>query len=193
MKKYLKLAIGVAVFLVFIFGAGLLYKRLYGQYNDDRLPTYATQYDMDNETADTSLKMAKDFTVYDASGNEVTLYSLLGKPVVVNFWASWCSPCKSEFPDFQKAYEQYGSEITFVMVNLTDGSRETKNKAQTFLSGNGYTLPVYYDLKQNAAYAYNIYSIPTTYFLTADGHIVTTVQGMLSAKALQTNIDKIRK
>lgn len=68
---------------------------------------------------------APDFTVVDAKGDSVNLSDLLGKPIVLNFWASWCPPCKSEMPDFNEVYKEVGEDITFMMVDLVDGQRET--------------------------------------------------------------------
>ena len=135
--------------------------------------------------------LVPDFTVYDAAGSAVTLHSFFGKPVVLNFWASWCGPCKSEMPDFQKAYEAYGNDIHFVMVNLTDGGRETVEKAQSFIDQQGYTFPVYFDTDVDAAMTYGVASIPTTYFIGADGSPVAWGQGALNAATLERGIGMI--
>ena len=79
----------------------------------------------DASTAEPELTLAPDFTVYDLEGNEVHLTDFFGKPIIVNFWASWCGPCKMEMPDFDVAYNTYKDDIVFLMVNMTDGSRET--------------------------------------------------------------------
>ena len=134
---------------------------------------------------------APDFTVYDADGNEVKLSDFVGKPTVVNFWASWCGPCKSEMPDFQEKYAQYGDRVNFLMVNMTDGSRETVDKASVFITQQGYTFPVYFDTAQNAAITYSVYSLPTTYFMNAKGEIEAQATGAINAETLQKGIDMI--
>ena len=91
--------------------------------------------------------LAPDFTVYDADGNEVKLSDFFGRPIVVNFWATWCSPCKREMPSFERMYEKYGEDVVFLMVNLTDGYQDTVKKASDFVEKNGYTFPVYFDTK----------------------------------------------
>ncbi len=148
-----------------------------------------------NETEETpeesQTMQAPDFTVEDGEGNPVTLSSLQGKPVILNFWASWCPPCKGEMPDFQTAYESYGEDIRFVMVNLTDGGRETKEKAQMFIEESGYTFPVYYDVNMEAAFAYYISSVPATFFIDAEGNIIAHGVGMLDASSLQQGIDML--
>ncbi len=132
----------------------------------------------------TTAKEAPDFTVEDKDGKPVTLRELQksGKPVVLNFWASWCPPCKAEMPDFQKLYDAYKDKVTFVFVNATDGQRETKAVAQAFLQKTGYTFPVYYDTKDDAALAYGIQYLPTTFVLKADGTLYGKVQGQATEK-----------
>lgn len=135
--------------------------------------------------------LAPDFTVYNAAGSEVRLSDLRGKPVVVNFWASWCSPCKSEMPDFEEAFLEYGEDIHFMMVNMTDGGRETLETAKVFVEEMGYTFPVYYDTAYSAAITYGVNTIPASYFIDADGCAVARAAGMLDRETLQIGIDMI--
>lgn len=132
-----------------------------------------------------------DFTVYNSFGEEVHLRDFFGKPIILNFWASWCGPCRQEMPELQAAFEEYGEEIHFVLINLTDGSSETQSSAEDFLTANGYTFPVYFDLKQDAAGTYGVYSIPATYFIGADGVGVARALGSMNAETLQRGIDMI--
>lgn len=132
-----------------------------------------------------------DFTALDAQGNEVALYDFIGKPIVLNFWATWCGPCMREMPEFQQAYLDYQDQVQFVMVNMTDGAYETVEGVQAFLQEQGYTFPVLFDTQAQAATVYQVYSIPTTCFISADGQLVSRKVGTLSAQALQTGIDSI--
>lgn len=138
-----------------------------------------------------NLELAPNFTVETLEGEEVSLHDFFGKPIVLNFWASWCGPCKMELPDFQKAYEEYEGEITFLMVNMTDGAQETKESASKYMKEAGYSLPVYYDTKQEAAYTYTVYSLPTTFFINEKGEAVAYAQGMIDAQTLETGISMI--
>lgn len=134
---------------------------------------------------------APDFLVYDSEGKEVTLADFEDKPVVVNFWASWCGPCRSEMEGFDNQYKELGDEVEFVMVNLTDGGRETVDSAMEFISDEGYSFPVYFDKDMTAADSYQAYSIPITYFIDADGMIVSSVTGAMSEYALSEGIKMI--
>ena len=134
---------------------------------------------------------APDVRIFDREGNEVRLSQYFGKPLVLNFWASWCGPCQSEMPDFQAKYKELGGEVNFVMVNMTDGQRETVETASKFIDRNGFEFPVFYDTTGEAAYIYEAYSLPTTYFIDAGGHVIAQAVGAIDAATLQEGIDLI--
>ena len=135
---------------------------------------------------------APDFTVYDSEGNEITLSALMdGKPTVLNFWASWCGPCRSEMPHIQEAYERLGGEVSFVMINMTDGQRETRESAEEYMAESGWTFPIYFDSDYDAAMTYGAYSLPQTYFIDAEGRLIAAARGSMSAEVLQSGIDMI--
>ena len=131
---------------------------------------------------------APDFTVMDEEGNSVRLSDFRGRPVVLNFWASWCPPCRQEMPEFDSAYKELGGEVVFMMVDLTDGGRETVAVAKQFVEGQGYGFPVYFDTRGEAADAYGIMSIPATYFIDAAGRVVSSQVGALSKAGLARGI-----
>ena len=197
------------VFVLLLGGAYVLYGKLSGSAAHDQLAVQdgadtagqdSSDSETPSETEDGSTEeaeeeqepvLAPDFTVYDAEGNEVRLSDYQGTPVVMNFWASWCGPCQSEMPDFNEAYEEQGEEIYFLMINMTDGSRETVESASAFVEGEGYTFPVFYDTASEAAMTYGAYSLPTTYFIDAEGHAIAKASGAIDAETLQRGIDMI--
>ena len=137
--------------------------------------------------------MAKDFTVYNMDGEQVKLSDYKGKkPVVINFWASWCPPCKEEMPFFQEATNTYSSDdIEILMINLTDGMREKKETALNYMKENNYNMNVMLDIEFSAAEAYIINSIPRTIFVDKDGYISGEYSGMINRDLLNDNIEKL--
>ena len=194
--KLLKLLIWVLAFAVVIAGASLLYNRLSGEVHLSGIATtpQATEYTGEavSETEEQP-SLAPDFTVYDLEGNAHKLSDFQGKPVLLNFWASWCGPCQMEMPDFQDFYEKFGEEVHFVIVNLTDGQQETVESASAFIAEKGYTFPVYYDTDIDAAMKYGVSAVPVSYFIDAEGRFVAWAQGAMSADMLQQGMDMLLK
>ena len=189
--KVLKVLIIVLVFAVVIVGAYALYNNLGSQVQLSGLATTPQTTQETAEAAEEEPTPAPDFTVYDIDGNVHKLSDFQGKPVILNFWASWCGPCKSEMPDIETAYLEYGEDIHFLIVNLTDGARETVETASAYITGQGYTFPVYYDTDMDAAVTYAVSAIPITYFIDADGNFVAYYQSAMSADILQQGIDML--
>ncbi len=144
-------------------------------------------------TSDSALESepAPDFTVYDADGKPVKLSDMKGKPVVLNFWASWCPPCKSEMPDFDEICKEFEGRVEFMMVNLTDGVQETVESARNFIHMMEYSFPVYYDTDMDASNTYGIQSIPTTFFIDAEGNLIAYASGAMSGDTLKQGISMI--
>ena len=199
MKSKKTVLIIILAFAVLMAGATVLYNRLGADMAPSQLATQppATEAPVPEATevpGETlpEPQIVPDFTVFDIDGNEVHLHDFLGKPIVLNFWASWCGPCMSEMPDFNEKYQELGEEVQFLMVNMTDGGRETVEAASGFVADQGYSFPVFYDSAQHAAYVYSVYSLPTTFFIDAEGYPIAYAAGAISADNLQQGIDLIR-
>lgn len=207
MKKNKTFILLAVLLVILIGGAGFFYNKLSSAYKTDTLTetSQAAENETDSEETEDSqtsseetdsgenaAETAPDFTMTDASGEEVKLSDFFGKPVILNFWASWCGPCKSEMPHFEDAYQKYGEDINFVIVNLTDGARETVEAASDFIEEQGYTFPLYFDTNTEGAVTYGTYSIPVTYFIGADGVPVAQANGALDAETLQKGLDMIQ-
>ena len=195
--KILKLLIWVLSFAVVIVGAYVLYNRLSADMELGGIATVARETAAAENAADAASETkargseAPNFTVYDLEGNAHQLSDFRGKPVLLNFWASWCGPCQKEMPDFQEFYESYGDQVNFVIVNLTDGRRETVETASAFLAEKGYTFPVFYDTVREAAVKYGVSSVPVSYFIDAEGYFVAGIRGILNADKLQQGMDLV--
>ncbi len=210
MKKNLGLIALVVGFVLLIAGAYVLYDKLAPENAPEQLVTMenTTEPSSESETTEPSMQteptsqsdptesskmpLAPDFTVYELDGNAVRLSDFFGKPIVLNFWASWCGPCRSEMPEFDAASQELQGEVTFLMVNMTDGGQETVETASALVAQEGYQFPVYYDTDMDAATVYGVYSLPTTYFINADGALIAQATGAIDAETLQRGIDMIR-
>ena len=132
--------------------------------------------------------MAQDFTCYDDAGSAVALSDMRGKPVVVNFFASWCGPCKMEMPYFDECYAKYGDRVTFMMVNLCAFSNDTKENGKQMVESGGWTFPVYFDSDGEAATGYAIRAMPTTVFVSAEGELKGRHTGMMDRETLEKTV-----
>ena len=189
MKNNKSLLILLVVFVAVLVSAWFLYDNLGNRFNDAGLAAQETTVPDATSDAAATVATAPNFTVTDSQGNPVQLQDFFGKPILLNFWASWCGPCKSEMPDLDEAYRQYGDDIHFLIVNLTDGSRETIASASGYIQQEGYSFPVYFDTTTEAAIAYRAYSIPVTYFIGEGGVPLAYYTGAMSRDILQQGID----
>ena len=157
MSKTVKWILAAVALVIFIVVALFLYNSLSDKYADngfDISDSHNESADVSNTTnAQTSrFPLAKDFTVLDEKGNKVKLSDFRGKPVVINFWASWCYYCKEEMGDFDTSYLEHSNEVVYLMINATDGVQETKQTADAYIKESGYFFDVYYDTTAGTNY-----------------------------------------
>ena len=142
---------------------------------------------------------APDFTLTDQYGNTHTLSDYKDKTVFLNFWATWCGPCKSEMPDIQKLYEDYGKNGgDLVVLGVASPRTEqnpytnegTQEEVEQFLEDNGYTFPVVMDLTGETLYYYAISAFPTTFMIDSNGNVYGYVPGALTGDIMESIVQQ---
>ncbi|MBM7869138.1 thiol-disulfide isomerase/thioredoxin [Clostridium pascui] len=147
----------------------------------------------DNFKNETALKVSKtkamDFKLKDLTGKEVSLSDYKGKKVFLNFWATWCSPCKAEMPEMEKLYQETkNSDLVILAVNLD----EEKDTVQKFINSNKYNFPVLLDTGNIVAGKYEVVSIPTSFFIDEEGNIVDKHIGAMTIEDMKNYINNIK-
>ena len=143
----------------------------------------SARYAPQNTGGATGAVAAPDAALLDWDGGDVRLSDYAGKPVVLSFWASWCTYCKENIPILEAAAAELGEDVTVLLVNTT--SNDTESTAREIAETNSYTLPVLFDTTGEAAAVYGIRSLPTTVFINADGELVSAYLGLMSDALLQ--------
>jgi len=203
MTQKVKLCIGIAGLALLIGAASIAYNALAARVEPAArlaLPGQAAQAAQAEEwagdgaapqTAQAAQRQrAPDFAMTDWDGNTLRLSDIIagGRPVALNFWASWCPSCRREKPAFEAVYRDMGDQVKFVMLGLADGMRETVETGQRYITDGGFTLPVYFDTLREGAAAYGIRFIPATVFIDASGYIAAEAQGALDEQSLRRAI-----
>ena len=131
---------------------------------------------------------APDFNLPTADGGTVRLADLKGKPVLINFWATWCQPCREEMPAMQELYEQYRDRgLMILAVDMEEDLRPVRR----WIDQGGYTFTFLLDSEGEQVKRYNINASPTSYFVGRDGVIRDLKLGALSRTEMQTKIEKL--
>ncbi|MDK7664784.1 TlpA disulfide reductase family protein [Cytobacillus oceanisediminis] len=135
--------------------------------------------------------LAPDFELTDMEGNPVKLSDYRGKAVLLNFWASWCPPCRAEMPHMEKLYNKYKDEnFDILAVNLTN-TEKNSGDAEKFVKELRLTFTIPMDVKGEAGSDYNIMAYPTSYFIDSDGVIREKVLGALNEEYMEKEIKKL--
>ncbi len=152
----------------------------------------ALGYEMELEEGLERGQIAPDFTLQTLSGESITLSQLKGKKVILNFWATWCPPCKQEMPHLQEYYEKYAEEenVEIVAVNLTytDGSEEI---VQQFVDSYELTFPIPLMEQEGLNATYEVLTIPSTFMIDSKGRIQHHIVGPLNEKALKKLVSSL--
>ncbi len=133
--------------------------------------------------------LAPAFELRDLDGETVSLSGLRGSPVMLNFWATWCPPCRAEMPYLQEIYDEWTSQgLVLLAINL----RESSSEVRGFMQSNGLSFPVLLDSTGSVGTKYNVSGIPTTFFIDKDGIIqAMRVGGFRSKEEIEGYIDEI--
>jgi len=125
--------------------------------------------------------LAADFTLIDLDGQTITLSSLQGRPVMLNFWASWCGPCRNEMPEIQAVYiERLVDSPSLVILSINLG--ENSATVRQFMEDGNYTFQALLDSEKSVALLYDVTAIPTTFFIDENGIIIEKRLGAFSSK-----------
>lgn len=133
--------------------------------------------------------LAPSFKLKDLNGQVHELKDYRGKPVILNFWASWCGPCIQEAPNFVKLDSTYKGEVQVLTINLT--TADSVKSAQEFVKQYGFTFPTLLDQEGTAAKSYRIKPIPTTFFINNQGLIVDGVYGGLTWEDIESRTKQL--
>lgn len=151
----------------------------------------ADNYDMANVGMDADISMvgekAPDFSFMSEQGHVLLLSDYVGTPVVLNFWASWCPPCRMEKPFFQQAYDLYGNDFEFIMLNVD----EPIEVARKYMDQEGYTFPIYFDESNEGASSFGLTGVPETFFIDADGIIRARFMGAINLETIERALETI--
>lgn len=175
--------------LVVVLGAAAVF---YNSWKDRVDPTTGktAQSASAEASAESAALEAPDFTMQDAAGTDVLLSDFEGKPVVLNFWTSWCGYCKQEMPDFEEAYQTYGEDVQFIMLNSVTGERNAQDGVN-YMASQDFTFPVYYDSYGEGVNTYGLRGYPATVVVDAEGYVTYARSGMMSGEDLVAEIEAV--
>lgn len=135
--------------------------------------------------------LAPDFELTDVHTNKpVKLSSLRGKPVFINFWGTWCPPCRAEMPEMQKLYDKYKGQVEIVSVSM--GPRDDPTKVQVFVDAASYSWTFVHDPDYSVATTYQVQAIPSSYFIDKNGVIRAVQIGGMNGGQMEQNLQQAR-
>lgn len=149
----------------------------------------------EKQETESGLTPAIDFILTDQYGNTHNLSDYKGKTVFLNFWATWCSPCRAEMPDIQKLYESAETEGEDALVVLgvaapNLGNEKSEEEIKAFLEENGYTYPVLMDTTGEVFMSYGVNAFPTTFMITREGEVFGYASGQLNEATMKSIVEQ---
>lgn len=137
-------------------------------------------------------EQAPDFELTTLAGEPIRLSELKGKKVILNFWATWCPPCKAEMPHMQNFYEDYAEteNVEIVAVNLTSGDREAS--VEEFVKDYGLTFPIPMDVEGEVGQKFQAVTIPTSYIIDTNGLIQHKIVGPMDETMIQDFVSNLK-
>ena len=127
------------------------------------------------QTGSSENKVAKNFTLKNVQGEAVSLSQYRGKVVILNFWATWCPPCREEMPSMERLYQKYkGQDLVMLAVNVDDNSKQAVSK---FLKRTPYSFPILLDRDSKVQNVYGVFRFPESFIIDRNGVVVTKIVG----------------
>ncbi len=160
--------------------------------SEDDTKNHSTQDDEITNTSEVGLdlgKLAPEFELETLTGETVRLSDYRGKSVIVNFWATWCPPCRAEIPDFQKLYDNH--DVVILAVNLTQSEKSGEHVTE-FVDDFEMTFPVLMDEEANVSTTYKIKAYPTSYMIDSDGHIQFSAMGAMNYDLMVQQLERMK-
>jgi len=134
-------------------------------------------------------QIAPDFKLETLEGETVNLSDYRGTPVLINFWATWCPPCRAEIPDLQQLYDE--EDVVVLAVNMTE-SEQNEETVEEFVDEFQMTFPVVMDVEARVTQTYKVQAYPTSYMIDEDGHIQFVALGAMNYEQMKKELEKIQ-
>jgi len=183
------LAVGVIIGLA----VGLLYYTRPTKDGDIGSSSVSQSTSSDKNNTALSLKgqQLPEFKMTSQDGKLIAISELYDKPMLVVEWASWCPHCQKQLPIVQQMYEKYGDQIHFVLLNMNEPGKETKETADQYIKEKGYTFPYYYDEDQSAADLLQVQTIPSMYLVTKQQQVKNVLVNHTTAENFSKELQEL--
>ena len=134
------------------------------------------------------VEIAPDFTLETLEGEKVSMKDLKGSPVFLNFWASWCRPCREEMPDVEKIHQAYGKKgLKVYAIN----AREDKETIENFKKSMGMGAPILLDTTGDVMKLYKIFGLPVSYFIDKEGKVAASIMGKMAYEDMDIQVNGV--